>query len=76
MNSRVYLEPLVLTNIYDVVGQVNKGKEDYKSVVAFINEVIDNGLNNYDSCSIITHAYYKMGKIKTSNRWLKKRNEY
>jgi len=57
------------------MGQVYKEKEDYKSVVAVINEAIDKGVNNCDSYSIITHAYYKLGRIKESNSWSKKREK-
>jgi Tfp pilus assembly protein PilF len=49
--------------------------KDYKNAVTVIKEAIDKGINNCDSYSIMTHAYYKLGKMKESNSWSKKWEE-
>jgi tetratricopeptide (TPR) repeat protein len=69
------VEPKVLTSTYNLMGQVYQKKGDYKAVIAVMKEAVEKGVNNCDSYSLIAHAYYKLGDVKTSNNWSKKWEE-
>jgi len=63
------VEGRVLTKVYNLMGQTYEEKKDYKDAVDIIKEAIDKGVNNCDSYSLLAHAYYKLGKLKESNKW-------
>ena len=65
----------IAAKVYNLIGQSYQEKKDYKSVVAVIEEAINKGVNNCDSYSLIAHAYYKLGKTKTSSNYSKKWEE-
>ncbi len=69
------VEPSVLTSVYNLMGQIYQKKEDYKTVIAVVKEAIEKGVYNCDSYSLIAHAYFKLGDVKTSNSWSKKWEE-
>ena len=69
------VEPRIQTSVYNLMGQVYQKKGDYKAVIAVMKEAIEKGLNNCDSYSLIAHAYYKLGDVKTSTSWSKKWEE-
>jgi tetratricopeptide (TPR) repeat protein len=65
----------VLAGTYNLLAQTYEAKKDYNNAVAVIKEAIDKGVNNCDSYSIMSHAYYKLGKLQESNSWSKKWEE-
>ncbi|MBN1694919.1 tetratricopeptide repeat protein [candidate division WOR-3 bacterium] len=69
------VEPKVLISTYNLMGQTYQKKGDYKAVIAVMKEAIEKGVNNCDSYSLIAHAYYKLGDVKTSASWSKKWEE-
>jgi tetratricopeptide (TPR) repeat protein len=69
------VEPKVLISTYNLMGQTYQKKGDYKAVIAVMKEAIEKGVNNCDSYSLIAHAYYKLGDVKTSTSWSKKWEE-
>ncbi len=69
------VDPKVLTSTYNLMGQIYQKKEDYKAVISVMKEAIEKGVNNCDSYSLIAHAYYKLGDVKTSTSWSRKWEE-
>jgi tetratricopeptide (TPR) repeat protein len=69
------VKPEVLTNTYNLLGQIYQNKNDYKSAIAVMKESIDKGVNDCNSFYIIAHSYYKLGQAKESGIWAKKAQE-
>ncbi len=66
------VKPAVLTNTYNLLGQIYENKKDYNNAVAIVKEAIDKGVNNCDSYFLLAGAYNKLGKKQESNSWAKK----
>ncbi len=66
------VKPSVLTNTYNLMGQLFETKKEYSNAIAVMKESIDKGVNDCNAFSIIAHSYYKLGKVKESSSWSKK----
>jgi tetratricopeptide (TPR) repeat protein len=66
------VKPSVLTNVYNLMGQIYENKKEHSNAIAIIKEAIDKGLNNCDSYFLLAGAYNKLGKKQESNSWAKK----
>lgn len=51
------------------MGQTYEKKKDYNSAINIIREAMNKGVFNCDSYSVLTLAYYKLGKLEESNKW-------
>jgi tetratricopeptide (TPR) repeat protein len=66
------VKPSILTNTYNLLGQIYQNKKDYNNVITSIKEAIDKGVNNCDSYYLLAQAYNKLGKKKEAASWAKK----
>lgn len=69
------VEPNILTNVYNLMGQIYQKKGDHKNAIAVIKEAIDKGVSNCDSYSVIAFSNYKLKNMKESEIWSKKYEE-
>ena len=68
-------EKIVLTKVYNLMGQVYKDKKDYKTAISVMKESIDKGVNDCFAYSIIAFSYDKLGNSSEFNKWAKKWEE-